>query len=125
MDCPATWLVEVGSLRRAHRPLVCLISVASLLRGLGGGIYLKGHGRTPTGSFKLHCPRMQDCTRGVAGNWFVTQLRSYRCDLHGFVHHLLLVLFYVFSQSEKDIRFSIGDHFVIKISAKQYSEVFS
>lgn len=48
---------------------------------------------------------------------------SYRCGLHGFMHHLFLILFYVLSQPKKDIDFSIGDHFIIKISAERYEKV--
>ena len=77
----------------------------------------------PAGSFRLLCARMRGCTGGLLGDLLVTQPRSYRCDLHGFMHHLLLVLLYVLSQAEKDIHFSIGDNFVIKRSARQYPKV--
>lgn len=61
LDCFATVLVESRSLGQAQRALVCLISIASLFRGLGGGIYLKGN-RCQLGTLSCTVHRMWDCT---------------------------------------------------------------
>lgn len=73
--------------------------------------------------------QMWDWARGLASDYpsshffLKSQQTSYPCDLHCFLHHFLLILFYVFFQSKKDIHFSIRDYFIIKISVKQEQKV--
>lgn len=93
---------------------------SQLALGFGGGIYLTslpipvqnvGSGRRARSDSSLSSLQSQQTT--------------YRGDLHCSPHHLLLILFDVFSQPKEDVHFSFRDHFIIKISVKQDQKVVS
>lgn len=132
LKCFSTLLVEVGSLSPAQGSRVWPRSTVSLLWGLKGRVYLKAN-RCPLGILTSVSTPAQMWGWTIEGLYVTipphiilrSQQTSYRCDLHCFLHHFLLVLFYTFSQAKKDIHFSIRDYFIIKISVNKTRKLFS